>query len=409
MKKRAPLWRNRDFVLLQAGQTLSNAGSQASSIAYPLLALALTRSASKAGLVGFAALLPGLLVSPFTGIAVDHFDRKRLMILMDVLRAAALGALAALVYTSRAAFWMIPVVAFVDTAGATFYSVASTATLRSVVPTNRLPDAAGVIEARRAMVRLGAPPLGGALFTIARALPFVFDAISFAASTAAMLLMRSPFQQPREPDTTSFRERLVEGGRFVWQHSMIRPLAFVYGIGNILATGLFLLLVVIARRQGLSGAQVGLLFTVLGIATLTGALASPLHRRFLGVRTILLLELWTWSGFWVFVAFPNVYSLLAVVVPFGLCAPVTDSVVVGYITAMTPDRLLGRVESARMTIGLAFAPLGPLAAGLLLAHVSERTTVAAFAALGLLLAVSATLSPSIRAAPSLDELAEGAA
>jgi MFS family permease len=400
-----PLSRNRDFVLLQAGQTLSSAGSGAASIAYPLLALALTHSPSKAGIVGFATLIPGLLVAPVAGAVVDHVDRKRLMIVSDVVRAAALGALAAAIYAGYAEFWLVPLIAFVDSGAATFYSVASTAALRSVVPTPRLPDAAGVIEARRAAVRLGAPPLGGALFSIARGLPFLADAISFSASTAAMLAMRSPFQQPREDVAAGFRARLAEGFRYLWQHPFLRTTAFVYGLGNILSTAIFLILVVVGKRQGLSGAQIGLLFTVLGIATLVGSLTSPLHRRHLGVRTILLLELWTWSGAWVFVAWPTVYALFAVVVPFGLCAPVTDSVVVGYMAAMTPDRLLGRVESARMTIAVAASPLGPLAAGFLLDTVSERTTVAAFAVLGLLLALWGTLSPAIRAAPSLAELA----
>jgi len=405
VSRNAPLRRNRDFVLLQAGQTLSAAGSQAASIAYPLLVLALTHSPAKAGVVGFATLLPGLIVGPVAGAAVDHFDRKRLMIASDVVRAAALGVLAATTFSGGVEFWMVPLVAFVDSAGSTVYNVASTAALRSVVPTHRLPDAAGIIEARRAAVRLGAPPLGGALFSVARGLPFLADAVSFAASTAAMLAMRTPFQQPREVVTAGFRARLAEGFRYLWQHPFLRTTAFVYGLGNILSTAIFLILVVVGRRQGLSSAQVGLLFTVLGLATLVGSLTSPLHRRYLGVRTILLLELWTWTGAWIFVAWPSVYALFAVVIPFGLCAPVTDSVVVGYLAAMTPDRLLGRVESARFTIAVAASPLGPLAADFLLGAVSARVTVAAFALLGLVLALWGTLSPAIRGAPSLAELA----
>ena len=71
---------------------------------------------------------------------------------------------------------------------------------------------------------------------------------------------------------------------------------------------------------------------------------------------------------------------------------------------MTPDRLLGRAESVRSTISLLIAPLGPLAAGVLLETVSARATIALFAVFGLVLAVWGTLSPSIRAAPKLDEL-----
>jgi hypothetical protein len=71
---------------------------------------------------------------------------------------------------------------------------------------------------------------------------------------------------------------------------------------------------------------------------------------------------------------------------------------------MTPDRLLGRAEAARSTIALLIAPVGPLAAGLLLANVSARAAIGVFAAFALVLALWGSLSPSIRAAPSLDEL-----
>ena len=159
---------------------------------------------------------------------------------------------------------------------------------------------------------------------------------------------------------------------------------------------MFLVLVVVGTSQGLSGGEIGLLLAIFGAATLVGSLASPLFRRVLSVRAILLLELWTWLGTWIFVIWPNTYVLLAVMLPFGVAAPVTDSVVVGYQVAITPDRLLGRVESVRANIALLIAPLGPLVAGLLLGAVSARATVAFFALFGLVLALWGTLSPAIR-------------
>jgi MFS family permease len=161
---------------------------------------------------------------------------------------------------------------------------------------------------------------------------------------------------------------------------------------------------VVGKRQGLSGGEIGVLLSLLGAATLVGSLASPLVRRTLSIRAILVLELWTWVGGWLFVGWANVFVLAALVVPFGLAAPVTDSVVVGYRVAMTPDRLLGRVESVRSNIALLVAPLGPLVAGILLDAVSARATMAVFASIGLVLSLWGTLSPAIRDAPSLDEL-----
>jgi MFS family permease len=166
-----------------------------------------------------------------------------------------------------------------------------------------------------------------------------------------------------------------------------------------------LAIVVIGKDEGLTGGQVGLLVSAWGGAILLGSLLSPLVRRRLPVRGILLLELWTWTGCAVFLVWPNVYVLTASIVPTGLAIPSTDSVVRSYELTMTPDRILGRVEGVRSTIALLFAPLGPLVAGYLLAVTSERATIAVFAAVGLALALWGTLSPAIRAAPSLSELA----
>jgi hypothetical protein len=162
--------------------------------------------------------------------------------------------------------------------------------------------------------------------------------------------------------------------------------------------------VVVGRRQGLTGGEVGLLVAAVGGCLLLGALASPLVRRLLPVRAVLLLELWTWPGCALFLVWPDVHVLTAAILPTALAIPSTNSVVHGYRIAMTPDRLLGRVESVRSTISLLIAPLGGLAAGALLDATSARATIAVFAAFGLALAVWGTASPSIRAAPSLAEL-----
>ena len=107
-----------------------------------------------------------------------------------------------------------------------------------------------------------------------------------------------------------------------------------------------------------------------------------------------------------FVVWPNVYVLAASIVPTGLAIPSTDSVVHSASSGMTPDRLLGHVASVQTTIGLLIAPLGPLVAGLLLGATSDRATIAVFAAFGPVLAVWGTLSPSLRGAPSLEEITE---
>jgi hypothetical protein len=272
------------------------------------------------------------------------------------------------------------------------------------VPPRQLPAAAATQTGREAAVRLAGPPLGGALLTAARALPFVVDAASYAFSTLSLLAMRTPFQEDRDRDADRLRSQLAAGLRFLWSRPFLRTCAFLYGLTNFIGPGILLAVVVIGTDQGLSGGDVGLLVAAFGACLLLGSFLSPLVRRALPVRGVLVLELWTWLGCAFFVAWPDVYVLTLGILPTALAIPSTDSVVRGLGIAMTPDRLVGRAEAARSTIALLIAPLGPLAAGVLLTNVSPRAAIAVFAAFALVLALWGTLSPAIRNAPSLDEL-----
>ena len=396
-------------MLLQAGQLLSSAGTSTTAIAYPLLVLATTGSKAEAGAVAFARLLPMALFALPAGIAADRWNRKWLMIGADSVRALAIGGLAAAIVADRAAFWAIMVVALIEGAGAALFRVAHAGAMRAVVPVPQLPAATAAQTGRQAAVQVVGPPLGGALFGLARSLPFVVDAVSYLLSSLSLLAMRTPFQEQREVERTAVRTRLAEGFRFMWSRPFLRTCALLFGLANFIGPGVLLALVVIGTEQGLSGGQVGLLVGAFGVCLLLGSFLSPLVRRLLPIRAILVLELWTWPGCAAFLVWPNVYVLAASLLPTALAIPSTDSVVHGYRIAMTPDRLLGRAESVWATIALVIAPLGPLAAGAMLGAVSERATIAVFAAFAVVLAVWGTLSPSIRAAPKLDELRVAAA
>jgi MFS family permease len=390
-------------MLLQFSQLVSSGGSQITGIAYPLLVLSLTGSSAKAGLVAFARLLPSALCALPAGLAADRWNRRRVMIGAHVIRAVAVGTLALLLVTDEIVFWVIPVVAFVEGAGSSFYGAAQGGALRAVVPQKQLPAAISVVTGREAVVILAAPPVGGALFGIARALPFLVHAVSYVVSSTLLLLVRTPFQEERETDTAPLRARMAEGFHFLWNHPFLRTMAFLFGLANFVGPGVLLAIVVIGKDDGLTGGQVGLLVSAWGGAVLLGSFLAPFVRRRLSTRGILLLELWSWAGCTLFLIWPNVYVLTASIVPTGLAIPSTDSVVRSYELSMTPDRILGRVESARSTIALMIAPLGPLVAGVLLEKTSERATIAVFAAFGIALALWGTFSSAIRAAPRLGE------
>jgi MFS family permease len=388
------LGRNRDFVLLQAGQLLSSAGSSFTSVAYPLLVLSLTHSPTQAGLVSFARLLPSPLLGLLAGAAADRWDRRRIMLASDAVRALAIGALALIVVTHPAT-WAIAMVAFVEGSGDAFFFASQIGAIRAVVPEAQLASAIGVQQARSASVGIAGPPIGGALFGLARVLPFVADAVSYAFSFLSLLAMRTPFQQPRERSTLRLRAQLAEGFRFLWAQPFIRTTSFLYGIGNFTIPGILLVLVVAARQRGLSGGAVGALLAAFSASVLTGSLASGLVRRRYGARAIILAEQYTGLAVIAFLIRPSVWVLAIAILPQAFVLPVTDTVVVSRRIALTPDRLLGRVEAVRLTIARTAAPLGPLAAGLLAGTVSNRAAIALFAVFAVVLAVWATASRSL--------------
>lgn len=399
-----PLRRNREFVLFQTGQLLSDAGSASTAIAYPLLVLALTHSPARAGIVAFARALPLALLALPAGLLADHWSRKRVMILADAIRVAAVGVLAGAVLSDHAHFWLLPVIAFVEGAGSAMFSAAQVGAMRAVVPIDQLQQAVATQTGRKATVQLTGPPLGGVLFAVARALPFVVDAASYVFSTASLLLLRTPLQQQRESESGSVRERLWEGLRFVWDEPFLRTTAMLFGLGNFFLPGLTFTLVVLAKRRGLSGGEVGALVAVFGACILLGSVISPLVRRLLPARGVLLLEFWTYLGCAAFLVWPNVFVLTACLAPTGLAIASSDSIVHGLRIAMTPDRLLSRVDSARSMISLTIAPLGPLLAGILLSDSTPRVTMTVFLAAGAAIALWGTLSPAIRSAPRFEDL-----
>jgi Major Facilitator Superfamily len=393
-------------MLLLTGQLLSRVGTSVGVIAFPLLVLAVTHSPAKAGVVAFLRTLPFALFTLPAGAAADHWNRKRLMIGADLARLVALGGLAAALLLHHSPLWAIGLVAFVEgSAGVVFFAAVSGA-FRAVVPRSQLPAATAVQTGRDAAVSLAGPPLGGALFGLARSLPFVADAVSYAFSTLSLLLMRTPFQEEREPDPAPLRSRIAEGFRFLWSRPFLRTTAFLFSLGNFIGPGLLFAIVVIGKQQGLSGGEVGALVGVFAAGIFVGSFLSPLVRRALPTRAVLVLEFWTWPGCALFLIWPNVYVLVAGMIPTALVIPSTDSVVHSTRIAMTPDRLLGRAEAAWSAVSLPIWPLGQLLTGVLLGAAPARVTIAVYAASALLLAVLGTLSPALRDAPSIDELAE---
>jgi predicted MFS family arabinose efflux permease len=395
-----PLHRNREFVLLWSGQTLSQLGSQISLVAYPLLVLAVTGSPAKAGVVGFAKTVPVAVFALPAGVLVDRANRRLVMVACDGVRALALALIPIALAFGSLPYALIVVVAFIDGSGFVVSYVAERGALRQLVAPEQLPDAVARNESRTFAAMLAGPPLGGLLFGIGRAVPFLTDAISYALSTTSMLLIRSDFQEAR---TDHGQRDLMEGLRWIWQRPFLRDCALLFAGSNPVFTGLYLLVVVLAKRHGASSLLVG---TMLGIAAgggLLGALLAPSLQRRLTPRLVLLSEAWL-----MVLALPllllahNAILLGLIVAAAELITPVTNSIVVSYRVGLAPDRLQGRVQAAATLISFAAGWTGPLVVGFMLQNAGSTTTILAITGWVLLLAAGATLTPAFRHPPRLD-------
>jgi MFS family permease len=396
--KPTSLWRNRDFNLMWGSQCLSELGSSMTNLAYPLLVLALTGSAVLAGAVGTVSMAVKTVVRLPAGVLVDRVDRRRLMLGCDAIRLAAFVVLGVAVLAGHAGLALILVVVLVESVCTEAFGTSEMTAVRNLVPLAQVPTAVARNEARNAGVGLVGPPLGGALFAAGRALPFLGDALSYLLSLLGIWLVRGRFQEAdRAGPAGSPLHDLVEGLRFVATEPFLRAAMCIAAPLNFAANGMVFGLILLLQRNGTPPALIGTVETIMGVGGLIGAmLAGSLMRRF---RTSTLIRFIACLGVPVLAASAPLTGSPLAAVPLGLImlvAPALNAGLFGYVAAVTPDRLQGRVSSALMTAAMGLAALSPLVAGLLVAHVGGPGTVLVFVGCMAVAAVVTLVAKGIR-------------
>jgi MFS family permease len=398
-----PLRKNRDFTILWSGQLVSTIGSEVSGLAFPLLVLALTHSPVKAGIVGFANALPNLFLYLPAGALVDRWNRKRIMLVSDALRAVALGSIAVALWAHALTFAQIVLVALVEGSLGVFFRVSESAALPQVVPREQLTAAIAQNQARQQGAGVVSQPLGGFLFAVGRSVPFVFDTVSYAASFISLLFVRPAFQEARERAETHLRAEISEGVRWLWNHRFLRTTMFLVAGTNFGHAALALAIIVRARNLGASSTLIGAMFAVLSVGAVIGAVAAPWVQRNMKPSHLIIGSVWLWAVM-TFAMF-LVHETLMLGVLFGvqaLAGPPFNVVVGSYRYLLVPDRLLGRVQSAGSLVTWGSIPLGSLAAGYLTQDLGARSTFLVLGAVFTVVALAAVSARVIRQAATLE-------
>lgn len=397
-----PLLRNRDYMLLWFGQLVSSMGGGVSGMAFPLLILAMTGSPASAGFAGLLRSLPYLILSLPAGALIDRWDRKRVMILCDTIRALNAASIPIAFAGGHLSLLQLYINTTIEGICYVFFNLAETACLPRVVAREQIPAASAQNQAGEITSTLVAPPLGGALFQIARTVPFLIDAISYAGSVGSLFLIRARFQAERTAAPRALRTEIAEGVAWLWKQPLIRFIAFVTGGLNFTTAGMDLLMIVIARQQHAPAAAIGLIFSIGGLGGLGGALIAPRIQRRFSFGAVIIATMWVQAAaFPLFAVAPNVICLGLVAAALFVCGPIYNAVQFGYRMMLIPDELQGRVNSAFRLLAFGFQPVGVALCGVMLQAFGADTTVLAFAAVTLGLAVLTTVNTHVRRAPRL--------
>jgi len=203
--------------MLWIGQLLSDTGTQVGALAYPLLILALTHSAVLAGVVGTARAITLLCLQLPAGALSDRFDRRRTMIICDIMRAVLLVLLGLLIAAHLASWPVVLIVSLIEGGAGAIFNPAAAAALPGIVPDGQLEQAWAATEARGYGASLAGPALGGLLFGLGRAVPFLADAVSYAVSFGTVTRIRGRFRPKQGAERKALWREVADGLRLVWQ------------------------------------------------------------------------------------------------------------------------------------------------------------------------------------------------
>jgi predicted MFS family arabinose efflux permease len=396
----SPLRANRDFQLLWSGQAVSVIGTAITGIAYPLVTLSITGSPAAAGIVGFVGKVPYILFQLPAGAIADRVDRRRLMIACDAGRLAALGSIPVALWLGHLTVAQLALVAFVEGTLFVFFRLGEVAAVRLVVPSAQYPQALSQNEGRVRAASLLGTPIGGFLFDVGMAVPFLADACSYVVSLATLLLIRRRFQEEREEvERRNFPAEVREGVEWLWGQRFVLVTVLVAAASNLLFQALVLALLVLVRSGGGSGGLTGLVLAGFGVGGVVGALSGAWFQRRLPASAIVVGAVWVWAALTPLVLVVPIPALPALLAAEAFAGATWNVALQTYYLRLVPDRLVARVSSVGSLASFGALPLGSLAGGLLVQAGGPLVCCAAVAAAMVLLAVIATLSPSVRHGP----------
>lgn len=398
-----PLSRNRTYHQLWGAQALSEIGFSASTIAFPLLVLALTGSPAKAGLVMGADAAAQLVAGLPAGALADRWSRKRIMLCCEAAQAVAAASVVVTLVLHVATIAQIVMVAVVLGVCRALFQPAEDATLPHVVAGEQLPTAVAMNAARGYLGQLSGTALGGFVFAIRRWLPFAVEAVAHAAAFVALSFTRLPVHEREPAPIGNLGREIREGVSWIGGQRLLRTTALCAVGLNFFFQAFYLIVIALSEQRGTPSGQIGLMAAMLGAGGVLGTLAAPRIQRACNPYPSIVGVFWALTALMPMALFiHNGYVMGLLFAAMAFLAPTASTTIFTYQLLLTPDELRGRVTGA-ITVALGGAAVAGPAVGGAVAQVLPTGTAVLLCAVGTAaLTVFATVNPGLRDFPRLE-------
>jgi MFS family permease len=402
--RRGVLWRSPDFLRLWAAQSISETGTQVGLLAIPLLAIGvLHATAAELGLLGAARTLPFLLFALPAGALLDRMRRRPVMVFADFSRAVLLTSIPVTYAFGMLTLWQLLVVVALVGVLTVFFDVAYQSFLPSLVDRPKLTEANAKLTTTRSAAEVIGPGVAGALVgAIGAASTVVIDAVSYLLSGLFCWRIRREDPVAAVPgEARSLRREIVEGLLFVVRHPVLGRIGICAGLTNFASSMVTVLLpLYMVRSLGYSPGLIGLVLAIAGLGLVLGSvLAAQVARRF-GIGHTIVGSVVTAGAGLVLIPFGgpqmSLPFLLGGQVLFGLSVPLFNITQVSLRQAVTPYRLLGRMNASMRFLVWSTISLGSLAAGFLGEVTGLRAALFVAAAIGALSWLTLMWSPILQ-------------
>ena len=368
--------RKRDLRIFFSGQAVSLAGTWMQSVAQAWLVWRLTHSAGMLGLVHFLGQVPVFLFGVWAGSIADRHERRRIVLITQANAILQATLLAALTLTGVVRPWHVAVLA--GMLGMTYaFEIPARQALLADLAGDDFPNAIALNSSVVNAARIAGPALAGLLVAwIGEGWAFALNAVSFAGTYYALLVMRPP-RQPVRPG--SRRAHLLEGLAYAGRTAHVRALLALLGASSFFAMPYQTLLPVLASDVLHGGARLyGVLLACAGSGALAGAIGLLLRKGLRGLGRRVAVGSTLLGGGLLALSFSRsaaVSGPALFAMGFGFITQMAGTMTL--LQGLAPNEMRGRVMGLYSTLFVGVTPFGALAAGFVAGKLGAPRTLLA--------------------------------